>query len=740
MIRNRRTAIAVITTAVVLLTFCLLPAASLACRIIIPPYPWPPHPPVPVPPPTRPIAAMQVKSHHVSVDVRNQLATVAVEAIFHNPNSFRIEGTYLFPISKNAAVSSFAMTVNGRTMEAELLEADKARRIYEEIVRQMKYPALLEYLDEGLLRARVFPIEPNSDVKVQLTYEETLTADSGLLRFSYPLLSARPDGNSAIADLRIEINLETGQSLKTLIVPGFDAAVERQDGKGAHIVYTASNHVPDKDFEVIFSEDDRRVGVQFLSYRKGDAAYFMMLLAPASELQASEIEAKELTFVIDTSGSMMGTKMEQARDALLFCIENLNDADTFNIVAFATDILPFSENALAATAENRAKAREFVANLKPRGGTAINDALSFALKAKPDPERVSMVVFLTDGLPTIGEVDPSKILSNLAGKTDRRVFTFGVGYDVNTRLLDGISAQNGGHSSYVRPEENLELALSSFYDKIAYPVMTDLQLDTGAVKLMDMNPRQLPNLFRGSQIQVTGRFEGNGTVDMLLSGQIGGTREKLPFRADLSGDPQNAFVPRLWAVQRVGFLQEQLRIHGHNQELVDEIKRLGREFGILTQYTSFLVVEEGIERDRVEEARRAFREFEQNANADSGEPAVDSAMAAQEMKFGFSGHSLAPPRMLAKVAAAADMKAEELTQLVKQVHDKTFYYRTESNTWYDSLIASGTVPVADIEVKAWSPDFFKLLERYPQLAKYMRAGTPLVAQIEGRIISVTPAE
>ncbi len=553
---------------------CLLGApAPWACRIIIPPPwpgPWPPPQPVPMP------LAMEVRSHQASIEIDGHRARVTVEALFHNPNPSRVEGTYLFPVAPLAAVSSFAMTVDGKTVEAELVEADKARKIYEDIVRRQRDPALLEYLDQGLLRARVFPIEPGKDVKVTLAYEQVVRQEGTRTRLVYPLVSVRPEGGNKVEKLRIDVTIRADTPVKGLFCPGFDAAVKKLDANSATVSFEATSYLPDKDFEVIFSQDKRKVGVDFLATRRGDDGYFLMLVAPNSELQAAEIAAKDIVFVLDTSGSMQGDKLNQAKQALLFCVNNLNATDSFNLITFANDVNPLSPQPVPATEANRAKARTFIEDIKALGGTALDDVLAAVVAMPPKPGHVPLAVLLTDGLPTVGEIEPGKILSRVDKHGDRRFFTFGVGYDVNTRLLDGIAAGAGGTSSYVRPGENLELALSSFYEKVAFPVLTDLQLDTGTAKLMDMNPRRLPDLFKGGQALITGRFTGTGKLSMTLSGVIGGARETFPFDADLTGETRNAFIPRLWAVSRVGFLQEQIRLNGQNAELVDEIKRLGK--------------------------------------------------------------------------------------------------------------------------------------------------------------------
>ncbi|MCF7854950.1 MAG: VWA domain-containing protein [Candidatus Pacebacteria bacterium] len=717
-----------------LLATLVLTSTALACRIIVPP-PWPPHP-IPVPEPR--VEPMEVKSHEAIIDIQRHHVSVHVTAVFHNPNPRRIEGAYVFPIPRDAAVSAFSMTMNGKTVEGELLEADKARGIYEDIVRKLKDPALLEYIDDGLIRARVFPIEPNKDVKIQLDYEQVIERDGDLSRFVYPLLAAKPGGNNSIGQLKLTVNLRAATAIKTVLCPAFNVDVQRPDDTSAVVTYEASHYTPDKDFEIIFSADKAPVGVDFLTYKEGDDGYFLMTAAPRSELQTEELGAKEIVFVFDTSGSMMGDKIKQARQALMFCIENLNKTDTFNIVSFSTDLEPFAEQPVPADDEHREKAKAFVADFKPRGGTAIDKALSFTMDMPVDQDRPSMVVFLTDGLPTIGVVEPEKILEHVKKDGKRRVFTFGVGYDVNTRLLDGIAGNTGGAPSYVRPEENLELSLTHFYNRIAYPVMTDLRLNSGGARLAKQHPEELPDMFKGSQIVVVGKFQGAGNADMVLSGVINDVREKCPFTADLGGDVRNAFIPRMWAVRRVGYLQEQIQLHGKSDELIDEIKRLGRKYGILTPYTSFLIVEQGVAQDRLEDARRAFHEAEETASADAvGRGAVDAARMRQSMKAGQAPAGWNALSSLRSASERAGITQDSLEDLVTQAHDKTFYFRRGNGFWYDSEIGADEDPKADIEVKAWSDAFFDLLKEYPALKRYLKAGAKIVVKLDGKIVRIT---
>lgn len=740
-----------------------------ACRIIPPPYPWPPHPPHPIPPP-HPVPAskpMTTKQHHADIHIAGRRAQVELEAVFHNPNAHRIEGTYLFPVPRTAVVSSFSMTVNGQRIEAELLPADEARKTYEDIVRKLKDPALLEYWGEGLLKARIFPIEPNSDVRVQLAYDDTVEQDgiSNVFRFTYPLLSADPGNGGHIDDLRITVRITDNGDIKTIVAPGFDTEVERQGNREARLVLTRTDYTPERDFPLVFSSSESDVGVSMLTYRdpRSQQGYFALVATPNTQDVDAPVLPKNMTFVVDSSGSMAGPKIRQVQDALRYCLRRLRPVDRFSLMNFATDVIPYSKEPVQATPDAvEQAARDFVDQLKARGGTALDSALAATLEISADPERVGILVLLTDGLPTVGRTDVDGILRRLDKQTaPGRIFTFGVGYDVNTRLLDGIAGRTGGYPTYVVPGENLELSLTAFFERMASPVMTTVRLDSGNVRLTKTAPVQLPDLFRGTQVIFCGQHDGHGKTTFQLTGTVGGRTVSQPVPADLDGDPANAFVARLWAQRRVAFLQQHIRQNGEKKELVDEITALGKEFGIVTPYTSFLVVDPkavpppprptagGTRPPRPEPYLRGHAGTWGGANdaaapaAESGRRAVDESRLSAKMLD--AGQALSE--------AAADSAATYTTQLVREAGYAALpkqeavrnagartFRKAAADFWYESTLElpnNGSVPQDATRVEAWSDEFFTLLKQHPDLRRYTRAGLPLLLRLDGALYYIT---
>src|SRR5437899_2925045 len=335
---------------------------------IPPPQPIPPHwPPRPIPPPPRQylFAPLEVSYVKVHTRINDQVAVTAVDQEFFNPNDARLEGTYLFPIPKNAHINKFTMDIDGKQVEAELLAADKARQIYEDIVRKLKDPALLEYAGRDVFKVHIFPIEPNSRKRITLSYTQLLKADDGLVSYVLPLntekFSAKP-----IKNVSVKVELESKRPLKAIYSPSHSVEVKRHSATSATAAYEAGDVQPDADFALYFAPEKDELGVNLLSYKTGgEDGYFLLLASPGVDVKEKQVILKDVAFVLDTSGSMAGKKLEQAKKALKFCVENLNDGDRFEILRFSTEVEPLFDNLVDANQSNRSKAENFIKDLKP---------------------------------------------------------------------------------------------------------------------------------------------------------------------------------------------------------------------------------------------------------------------------------------------------------------------------------------------------------------------------------------
>jgi Ca-activated chloride channel family protein len=551
-------------------------------------------------PQTPDVPPLEMRSHQVTVTIEDQVAVTRVEQVFRNHTDRPLEATYVFPVPKGASVKKFTMWVDGKEVKGELVEADRARQVYTDIVRRTQDPGLLEYLGNNLLRLRVFPVPARGDQKLSLSYTSVAERDAGLVEYVYPL---KTDGQPARTQEKfsIAVSLKSQQPIQNVYSPTHAITVKRPNDRTAHVSFERDQACLDKDFQLFYTPADKDVGLTALPHRpvKSADGYFMLLIAPRAELSRTHHVARDMVFVLDTSSSMAGPKMEQARKALHFCLGQLDPRDRFALMNFATTVNPFSDKLVKAGRDQVRQARRWVDRLEACGGTAIDDALQAALRMRPaDTSRPFTVVFFTDGQPTVGETSPEKILANVSARNthNTRIFTFGVGDDVNAVLLDRLADQTRAVSTYVRPEEDIEVKVGSLYGKISHPVLTNLKLTAGrGIRLAEVYPAQLPDLFHGSQVVVLGRYHGKGHTALTLTGNVGKkTREfiyEVNFPAKTNED--RAFVEDLWARRKVGYLLDQIRQNGEKKELVDEVVALAKKHGITTPYTSYLVVPDG---------------------------------------------------------------------------------------------------------------------------------------------------
>ncbi len=538
---------------------------------------------------------LSIKYHRATVKITDRAAVTHVDQVFINSTGRQLEATYIFPLPRGATVSDFYLYVNGKRTKGEVLEKNQARNIYEGIVRRMQDPGLLEYLDNDLFQCRIFPVPARGEQRFEIEFQQVLGYEGGLVKYLYPMRTDRASAKT-IKDFTMSLEIASKTPIKAIYSPSHQIYQRKKGNHDAVAGFETTAATLDRDFELFYTVSDKEVGLNLLAYREpGEPGFFMLMASPSTDLREKEIMGKRITFVIDTSGSMSGKAMDYAKKALGYCVEKLNSDDLFNIVRFSTDVETFAKSPQAANKENVTRAQNFIRHMEAAGGTAIDEALLTALSGHQDEKLPNLVVFLTDGHPTVGETEPGRILAHVkaANKVGARMFVFGVGTDLNTRLLDSISSHNGGESTYVTPGKQIQEVLSAFYDKISHPVLTDIQLDFGDVPVFEAMPAKIPDLFKGGQVIQFGRYRESGKARIELAGLLGGEKRKFAFDAEFpERTEQHTFIPRLWATRRVGFLLEQIRLGGEQRELVDEVIRLGKRYGIVTPYTSYLVTED----------------------------------------------------------------------------------------------------------------------------------------------------
>lgn len=540
-------------------------------------------------------------NHKVTVAIEDQVAITTVEQTFRNHTDRPLEATYLFPVPRGASVDRFTMWVDGKETGGELLDAKKASQVYTDIVRRTQDPGLLEYLGNNLMRMRVFPVPARGDQKVKISFKSISQKDGGVVEYVYPL-KTDGKGTRTLEEFSVQVSIKSQQPIQNVYSPTHAVNVGRKNDKEVFVEFARDQAILDKDFQLFYGTGAGDIGVTPLLYKPitAEDGYFMMLVSPQVEVEKKRTP-RDLVLVLDTSSSMSEIKMQQAKKAVKFCLSQLGTDDRFAIVKFSTSVDTFRDDLVKADKDFVERANKWVDDLRTSGGTAIWPALDKALGMRPnDPARPFTIVFFTDGQPTVDETNTDKIVKNVAAKNsgNTRIFTFGVGDDVNAAMLDQIADTTRALSTYVRPAEDIETKVTSLYGKISHPVMTDIKLATSEnVKLHEIYPPKLPDLFHGTQLVVIGRYTGSGHAAIRLGGFVGGERKEfvyeIAFPAKTEADTGKDFVEPLWARRKVGYLLDQIRANGEQKELVDEVVNLAKKYGIATPYTSYLVVPDG---------------------------------------------------------------------------------------------------------------------------------------------------
>jgi len=720
---------------IALFALCAMAAPAAADGIIVPdpicpPAPEPqqpcvdcPRPPIPPCPPPPPIGSTQlsVKYHKVTVTIKDQVARTHVDQVFVNDSAFAMEGTYIFPLPLDATVSQFAMWADGQKMEGKVLSREEARSIYENIVRQRRDPALLEYVNRGAFQARIFPIQPKGERRIEIEYSQVLAADNGLIHYVYPLntekFSARP-----LDAVSVSVDIQSQDALKAIYSPSHKVSVERDGDHRARIGYEESRVKPDRDFELYYSVSQSEIGVNLLTYKPGgEDGFFLLLAAPQVEVDQNQVVSKDVIAVIDTSGSMDGDKIQQAKSALRYILDHLNSEDRFNVIRFSTGVEAYASGLRPATERNQAQ--RFVDGLRAAGNTDINRALLEAL-AMADKERPTILIFLTDGQPTTGVVDGAQIVASVkqASRSNVRLFAFGMGDDVNAVLLDTLSQDNRGVTAFVRPNQRIDQEVSAFYAKVATPVLADLKLDWGGMSVSDVYPDPLPDLFVGTQLVLVGRYHGGGPATIKLSGVVNGkpqtfTYSDLTFRSGGGAD----FIPRLWATRKIGYLLNQIRLRGESKETIAQIVTLAVRYGIATPYTSFLVDERAQTEAGRQQIIGAQATAMPKAAAGGAAPGLDGGVGAAPVQAAQDQQGL---RDASSIVAPSGQYAAQ----IRAVGTKTFVLR--NGVWTDAEYDPSKMTTT--KVGFGSDDYFKLIAARPEWGQFFALGERVIVVLDGK--------
>ncbi len=732
------------------------------------------------------LAALELRSHRVDFEVADHAAVTHVTQVFANHTSQDLEATYYFAVPEGATTTDFALWMNGERIRGEVLPRAEARATYESIVRRMRDPGLLEYIDGELFQASIYPVPAHGEQTVEIEFATVLPQDGTMIRYTYPLHAS---AGATVRELIIDGTVTSRGEIATLYSPHHAIEEIRTDGgRSRRVTAEVRNASASEDFELFIGQAEEDVGFSLLTHDAddGEDGYFMLTLTPSADLDDLEVLPKHVTFVVDTSGSMAGQKMEQAQDMLRSCIEALNRDDTFNVIGFSTTVRPAFESPAPADRDHRREALAFVDALRARGNTNISEALDRALDDDVDDDRPHVVVFVTDGLPTEGETSVERIVDAVAtgvSDGDRRVFAFGVGYDVNTRLLDGVARRGRGESGYVEPQQDISDVVGAFFSQVQSPLLTQIELDFGAVNVGQLYPRPLPDLYRDGQITVFGRFDARSNSPVVIRGRAGSERVTLEFEPDWSGadGTDKSFIANLWARRRVDDLLWEIEEQGETSRRVSEVTELASRWNIVTPYTSYLAIEPSMRnefgmprasRDADDSEDEAFNSlgeapapmggniygqaqaqaeyepFADRAREEAGVAGLDDLTTGS----GRTGGARSSSSTRAPQAAAAapmeetgELAVQQALERQRQRNDTTVTTPSASRSaagrsfsamngvWVESGLESTT---PDRTISYFSDEYFSLLRDHPELGDVLALGERVRFRVGREVIEV----
>ncbi len=749
--------------------FTLLMASAVWAQgvLIIIDHPHPVPLPRPIPQPSPPAMTYKIKELAMQARVNDQIAQVQVSQSFVNTGSRQMEVSFCFPLPYDGAIDRMTFLVDGKEYDAKLLPAKEARSIYESYVRKNQDPALLEWVGLGMFKTSVFPVPPGAERKVTLKYTQLLRKNHQLTDFVFPLSTAKYTSHP-IEKLTLEASIESQQEIKAVYSPSHAINVERPDAKRAIVKLEAKDTIPSNDFRLLYDTADGKLGASVLSYRpdKDEDGFFLLLASPEVKSDKADRPAKTVVFVVDRSGSMSGKKFEQAREAAKFVLNNLREGDTFNIIAYDSVVESFKPELQKYDEATRKAALGFIEGLYAGGSTNIDGALSTAMGMIADNTGPNYVLFLTDGIPTAGETNESKLCASIKSKNSyrSRVIAFGVGYDLNSRLLDRLCRDNHGQSEYVRPDDNIEASVSRLYSKMSSPVMTNvaIKVDVEGSKNSPTNrvyPKDAYDLFSGEQLVQVGRYKKHGSAKIVISGKIGDEEKKYDFPATLvekSKDQSYAFIEKLWAMRRIGEILEEVDLAGPNDELIKELVALSTKHGILTPYTSYLADDQASAKQladssfQLESTRRGLQNLEKaEGTAGVSQRAgknmykyAESAPSAPAAGFGGGAQAQAAADGRLATNSFRDIESDRVVtrESVQNAGGQALYKR--GRTW----IAENAKDV-DIEtdakvkkIKQFSDEYFKLVEANSAdentILARQQPGEALVVRLRGDVYCI----
>jgi len=546
----------------------------------------------------------------VKADITGPLSRVTVEQQFRNPFAETIEAVYTFPLPSDAAVDEMTMHIGDRVVLGKIKPKDEARAIYEAAKHAGHAAGLLDQQRPNVFTQAVANIRPGESVRIVIRYVETVKYEDGNYEFSFPMVVGpryNPSGTANINppvtakgtraghDISVEVALDSGVPLNFLRSLTHDVDIQRNGSTKAVVKLRNKAELPNEDFILQYDVSGTKIADAVMTHRGAQGGFFTMILQPPGRVPAEEITPKELVFVLDTSGSMSGFPIEKAKETMKLAMDGLHPRDTFNLITFAGDTHVLFPEPVPANPENLAKAQAFLAGRRGSGGTEMMKAIRAALEPSDQHDHIRVVCFMTDGY--VG--NDMEIIGEIRKHPNARVFSFGIGTSVNRFLLDQMAREGRGEVEYVGLEEEGSPAARRFQERVHTPLLTDLKLEWNGVAVSEVYPARLPDLFGAKPVIISGRYDAPGRGVLRLRGKQAGRDFVREVAVNFpNAEPAHEVLATLWARRKVDALMAQnwtgMQTGDPGPEIKSAITKLGVEFKLMTQFTSFVAVEESI--------------------------------------------------------------------------------------------------------------------------------------------------
>jgi Ca-activated chloride channel family protein len=570
------------------------------------------------------LGACPLKHTDVKAEISGFLARVKVTQEFENNFSDKIEAVYVFPLPQNAAVDDMTMRLGERVVRGKIMKREEAREVYEAAKSNGQIAGLLDQERPNIFTQSVANILPGEKVIIEISYVETLKYEDGQYEFVFPMVVGPryipgtatgqqgggfspdtdkvPDASKitpnaakerAGHDISIEVRLDAGVPFENVASKSHQIESNRLSAGSSLIRLKNEKTIPNKDFILRYDVAGKKIEDAVLLHRAEKGGYFTLILQPPDNVRPQDVTPKEIVFVLDTSGSMSGFPIEKAKESMKLALDGLNPQDTFNLITFAGDTAVLFDKPVPATAENLRKAQAFLESRQGGGGTEMMKAIVAALEPSDSQQHVRVVCFMTDGY--VG--NDKEIIAEIQKHRNARVFSFGIGGSVNRFLLDKMAEEGRGEVEYVALNDDGSAAARRFYERLRSPLLTDISLDFGNLPVADVYPKRINDLFSAKPVVVHGRFTKAGSGTIRLKGKSFGREVVREIPVNLpENEPNHDVLATLWARTRIDDLTSQ-DYTNNKPEIRETITNLGLEYRLLTQFTSFVAVEERIVTD-----------------------------------------------------------------------------------------------------------------------------------------------